>query len=69
MNSLLNNAVIFSAVMGLGYSLFRGDELFAFSFFVNAITCLSLYSAQSQLSCSQCKCKQDSLGQDEGGEK
>lgn len=68
MNSLLNNAVIFSAVIGLGFSLFRGDDLFAFSFFVNAITSLSLYSAQSQQQCSQCKCKKDNTVKDQGGD-
>jgi hypothetical protein len=44
MKALLNNAVVFYAALGLGYSLVVGDELFAYSFFVTALTTLSLYS-------------------------
>ena len=44
MNCLLRNAVIFSSTIGVAYSLWLGDELFAFAFFVNALTALSQYA-------------------------
>lgn len=55
MNTLLNNAVIFTGIIGAAYSLWLGDELFALAYFLNVLTTLSLYSTQHLRAVSKSK--------------